>query len=893
MRKVRRLVRHRYRHIVSLAIFIATLTALTVGGAIFELRDDAMDEATRGVSGLASMLAEQVQQSNQAMDITLNELKGALSVDTREEFERRARSPALASLLASVADKRETIDLVTLLDAGGVPLANSRGLSATLASASGGAFAALAADPEAPTQVGGLYVSDVSGAMVVDLVQPVRSAAGRLLGAIRIAVKPGELVTTYSPISTLPGRSYALFTRDGVVLARYPDASFMRAGDRLPAASGWYATVARGGGVYNAYSHFDEQKRLIAVRPVRFTPFVVSVSMLERTALAHWRMQAIAIGFFALTTLVVAAALMRALQAQFRKLAEKEGVLRAQANALELSNERFAKALGNMSQGLVVFDANGRVVICNDRYATLYGIDPAAIRPGVRARDILKLRAEKGLFAGRDPASYLRDAMSRQYSDQRIDRLTDGRAILVSHATCADGGMVVTHEDVTERERVNQRVAHLAMHDELTQLANRALFLQTIESLERQIGAAYAAVVVMLVDLDDFKPVNDTHGHAAGDAVLRECAARLKAAAPAAHVAARLGGDEFAIAYGAEDADPRAALALARDLARAISRPYALSGLSIEIAACVGVAIVDDPDLSIDAMMRRADLALYAAKAEGAGLCRLFEPAMESDAITRRQLAADLADAIRDDGLELAYQPIVDAETAEVRQMEALVRWRHPARGLIPPMEFIPLAEETRQIEALGRWVLRRACADAACWPAQVGVAVNVSSLQIVARDFANLVLSALASADLAPGRLELEITESVLLQDRGDSLSTLQRLRDEGVSIALDDFGTGFSSMSYLKRFAFDKLKIDRSFVADSPRDGGSAAIVAATVQLARAFDIEVTAEGVETVEQREALRAAGVRLMQGYLFGRPGPAEAALRAAPAGAGPEARRTA
>ncbi|MCC2107886.1 MAG: EAL domain-containing protein, partial [Hyphomicrobiales bacterium] len=554
---------------------------------------------------------------------------------------------------------------------------------------------------------------------------------------------------------------------------------------------------------------------------------------------------------------VIAAFLMRALREQFRKLADKEAALRSQSQELELSNQRFSVALESMSQGLVVFDKHARVVICNTRYATLYGLKPGAIGAGMHARKVLELRAARGVFPGASPQSYARDALSRRFTDRRVDVLNDGRSILINHAVCDDGGIVVTHEDITEREQANERIAHMALHDELTQLANRALFLRSLSQLRGQIGRDCVALAVILLDLDDFKPVNDGHGHAAGDSILREVSARLVQAAPQAHVVARLGGDEFAIALGLNAQDEVDVAALAARIVTAIREPYAWQGQALEINACAGVAVIAEPEISTDDMLRRADLALYAAKAEGAGVCRAFEPHMELEALTQRALAADLARAIAGDELELAYQPVVDVDTLEIRYMEALLRWRHPQLGAIPPLRFVKLAEETRQIADLGRWVLRRACADATTWPQHVGVAVNVSALQLAGGDFARDVKTVLAQTGLRADRLELEITESVLLQDKSDDLAALRVLRHSGVSIALDDFGTGFASMSYLKRFPFDRLKIDRSFVTDAARDTGSAAIVAATIQLATAYDIEVTAEGVETYEQYQALRA------------------------------------
>lgn len=857
---------------IAAAVLAAVIAAAFVGAVtLMKLRANALADAGDGVRSLAAMLAEQAQQSVSAIDFAINETAAALAADTPAAFAAVATSPQGLRALATAADRRAAIDLIETFDAQGRRLSTSRGLPGDDPRSVDADAAALLSDRSERARIGSPHVSEATGEVVVDISRPVAGAGGTFVGVVRVLAKPAALVSTYSPISALTGRSYALFTRSGRVLARYPNAVSLTAGQVLPPTSPFYATIASGGGLYETRSAFDDEPRIIALSAVPFSDFVVAVSISKSAALAQWRQQAAAIVLAALLALIIAGVLMRALREQFRRLADKESALRAQSTALELSNQRFAVALESMSQGLVVFDKEARVVICNTRYATLYRLRPGAIKAGMHASQVLELRAANGVFPGASPEAYKRDALSRRFTDRRVDLLNDGRSILVNHAVCADGGIVVTHEDITEREQASERIAHMAMHDELTQLANRALFLHTISELRGRIGGDYEAIVVILFDLDDFKPVNDTQGHAAGDSILRECARRLMEAAPQAHVVARLGGDEFAVAIGLRSRFDVDAEALAEDAVARIRAPCAWQRQVLEINACAGVAMIDDAELSTDDMLRRADLALYAAKAAGAGVCRVFEPHMELEALTQRALAADLAKAIAEDGLDLVYQPVIDADTLDIRYMEALLRWRHPQLGPIAPLRFVRLAEETRQIAELGSWVLRRACADATGWPENVGVAVNVSPLQFAQGDFARIVADALAASGLSPKRLELEITESVLLQDKGEDLAALRALRATGVSIALDDFGTGFASMSYLKRFPFDRLKIDRSFVADAPRDAGSAAIVAATIQLACAYDIEVTAEGVETYEQYQALRAAGVKLMQGYLFGRP----------------------
>ena len=425
--------------------------------------------------------------------------------------------------------------------------------------------------------------------------------------------------------------------------------------------------------------------------------------------------------------------------------------------------------------------------------------------------------------------------------------------------------------DVTDRVRAEARAVHLAYHDPLTELANRRRLLEdlaaTLTRLKRDGGNA----ALLLVDLDGFKGVNDTLGHAAGDGLLRAVAARLCACTRETDLVARLGGDEFAIIQ-AGAAQPAEVALLADRLVQAVRAPFEVEGQRVEVGASIGVVLADAA-ATADGLLRNADLALYRAKAEGRGTWRFFEAGMDAAMQARRALEADLRRALLEGQFELFYQPLIHAATEGLAGFEALVRWNHPARGLVSPAEFIALAEETGLIRPLGAWVLGRACADAAGWPAHVKVAVNLSPVQFVRGTLVGEVKQALAASGLAPGRLELEITESVLLQDDDATLAVLHQLRGLGVRIAMDDFGTGYSSLSYLRRFPFDKIKIDQSFVRGMAEHEDCSAIVRAVVGLGRSLGMTVNAEGVETAGQLSALRAEGCAEVQGYLFSRPQP--------------------
>jgi diguanylate cyclase (GGDEF)-like protein len=433
---------------------------------------------------------------------------------------------------------------------------------------------------------------------------------------------------------------------------------------------------------------------------------------------------------------------------------------------------------------------------------------------------------------------------------------------------------VTTHEDITERRRGEARIAFMAHNDPLTGLANRAFFLEKIEEAGARLRRWGEPFTVFMLDLDRFKGVNDSLGHAAGDALLKETAMRLKSALRETDVVARLGGDEFAIIQSGEIKQCEGAVGLANRILRAITEPYDINAARVCIGTSIGVALAPQDGLDAGDLMKKADLALYEAKAEGRDGYRLYHPRMIEKAQTRHHLEQDLREAISRKEFELHYQPIIDVGTRRPIGVEALVRWRHPRDGLLPPNRFIPLAEETGLIVPLGEWVLRKACADAVTWPPHIKVAVNLSAVQFKKCDLLKVVVGALEVSGLPPGRLELEITETVLLESEINLLDMMRQLKKLGVSIALDDFGTGYSSLSYLAMYPIDKIKIDKSFTQGLTRRTECAAIVSSVTTLGYGLDITTAAEGVETEQQFRLLHAAGVNVVQGYLFGRPCPA-------------------
>ena len=450
-----------------------------------------------------------------------------------------------------------------------------------------------------------------------------------------------------------------------------------------------------------------------------------------------------------------------------------------------------------------------------------------------------------------------------------IQHLTDGRSIAISHRPMPDGGFVATFEDITERLRTEERIRHLAHYDALTGLPNRTTFYEQTESILAHLRRG-ESIAVMSLDIDHFKNVNDIFGHPVGDELLQEAAARMRGCAREGDVVARLGGDEFVIVQVPSDPPP-SATALAARLIEVVGAPYDIDGRQMMVGASVGIAIApadgDKPDL----LMKNADLALDRAKADGGGVYRFFETEMDTRMQKRRLLEVDLRKAIENDEFELFYQPIVDVKSGRITSCEALIRWHHPERGMVSPLDFIPVAEETNLIVPIGEWVLRQACAEAMRWPEHVSVAANLSAVQFKSPNLVKAVADALADSGLAASRLVLEITESVLLQDNEGALEILHQFRDLGIRIAMDDFGTGYSSLSYLRSFPFDKIKIDQSFVRDLTSKEDSLAIVRAVAGLGKSLGITTTAEGVETKEQLLRVTSEGCDEVQGFYFNPP----------------------
>ncbi|MBV9077367.1 MAG: EAL domain-containing protein [Methylobacteriaceae bacterium] len=739
------------------------------------------------------------------------------------------------------------------------------------------------------TRVIGPRRNPATGDWALFLSRPVM--LGRIGDMVAVAEVPlPSLVSLFG--EGLPEMRVLLERGDGRLLASAPHDELAVGKPRANLLS----SIRADGVAFLARPETDGTGELAAAFPTLYGDIRIAVTMRLDRAMASWardRDRLLAgLLLVEILVLVSVAGLLRATRRQERLEAEREQAQTTLANAIEA-----------MSDGFVMWDRDDRLIACNGRYRELYAISAEAIRPGATFEEVMRFGVARGQYpqAPEDVESWLQAMLAwHRNADGALERLLpDGRWLLVTERRTASGEIVGMRTDITalkaaltELEAANARaraameevrqqnaalqeregqIAYLAHHDALTGLANRTLFRERLDAMLRQ-GETERGVALLYLDLDEFKDVNDTLGHPVGDALLREVAERLKSCVREGDLVARLGGDEFAIAC--LDRDPRELAAeLGERIIVAVSAPYRLEGRVVCVGTSVGIAVAGPDCRDPDTLGRNADMALYEAKAGGRGQWRFFEEGIELRLQARLDLERDLRAAVSARAFELAYQPIFDLGTGRVGGFEALLRWNHPERGWVSPAAFIPLAEQTGLIDAIGADVLRQACRDAAGLPPHLRMAVNLSPVQLRTDSICDLVAEALAGAGVEPDRLELEITETAFVEDPERVAATLRRLRELGVRLVLDDFGTGYSSLSYLRSFPLQKIKIDQSFVRDMTTRGNSAAIVSAIIGLAGQLGMSTTAEGIETPEHLELVRQAGCVEAQGYFLGRPKP--------------------
>jgi diguanylate cyclase (GGDEF)-like protein len=696
----------------------------------------------------------------------------------------------------------------------------------------------------------------------------ITSVDGTFLGVVSRGMSPANFETFFESLSLGEGAAISMTHRDGTLLARYPHVDAM-IGQNLSTAPVQQLLRGTDSGTTRLLSPIDGEYRLAAARTLDGFPLSIIAAMKVSTALADWHEQTLfLIGAAALSAMVIALTLfliVRKLSAQHRNAKRR----------LAIEKERLDTAINNMAQGLLMYDRDSRIVLRNQRYLDMFDLSSEVVKPGMHFRDLMAYRKSIGSFKGDVDAfcyNIMRLVDLNQVSHNVVET-DDGRSIETMIQPLKNGGWVATQEDVTERRSAEREIARLAHYDALTDLPNRVLFRERL-ARELELTKRGEQLAMLYIDIDEFKAVNDSLGHHVGDELLKAVASRLRRCVRETDFVARLGGDEFAIVQTGIR-QPGDVMELVKRIYDVIRAPYECLGHHVATDASIGIALAPHDGTDIDQLLKSADLAMYGAKADGRRTYRFFEAEMDARVKARRTLELDMRQAIIDGTFEVHYQPVVNLRCNEIVGCEALLRWRHPVRGMISPAEFIPVAEETGLICEIGDRVLATACAEAMNWPPDIRLAVNVSPVQFRSHAFSLKVANTLATTGLAARRLELEITEAVLIRDDDAALTLLQHLRNLGVRIALDDFGTGYSSLSYLRRFPFDKIKIDRCFVDGIENADGSSAIVQAVINIANSQNMTTTAEGIETDPQREVLRDLGCTEMQGFLFSRPLPVE------------------
>ena len=854
------------------ALIVVTIvigTAMTVDN----FRQRALDNSRRELENTVLLLQHHFDQQFQELQRIQKGFRAQLMSDgimTPESFARAMSGFEAHLMLKSKLDDEFPGEL-TVLDATG-KLINATGAwpPPDLDLADRDYFEAIKSQSYSGEEIVRPVFSRITGRWKTLFARRINGPRGEFFGVITRGIEPAHMEKFFASVSLGDGASVAMFHRDGTLLARYPSMPG-QIGRQFNGPLLQHLRVSNEPISIRSVSPIDNADRLGSIRSLQGFPIALIATASVEGALADWRSQTKFLIVLAAGSTLLLTGFLFVITRQIRRQNA-----RAQRE-LTLEKNRLATAINNMNQGLLLFDADARVVVCNQRYLDMYGLSAEVIVPGLPFRSVIEYRHQTGSFDG-DVDAHVETVLRNVARSHSLSiRTADGRAIQIVSQPVADGGWVATHEDVTERRQAEERIAHLAHFDALTDLPNRTLFRTELDRELKRVGRG-SHCAVLYIDVDEFKSINDTLGHPVGDELLKEIARRLRLCVRGSDVVARLGGDEFAIVQ--TDVGAQADITdLVSRIYAAIREPYECLGHRLLTDASIGIAMAPRDGTDLDELLKNADLAMYGAKAEGRRTFRFFEPQMNAKAKARRLLESDLRQAISGGGFtaggfEVYYQPFLNLRDDSIVGCEALLRWRHPERGMISPVDFIPVAEDIGVINQLGEWVLSTACLEAASWPDGVRIAINVSPAQFRGTSLPLKVAAALAASGLPARRLELEITEAVLIRDDETALDVMKQLRELGVRIALDDFGTGYSSLSYLQRFPFDKIKIDRAFITDIAEANGSSSIVQAVVNIAASRQMTTTAEGVETLPQKELLRALGCTEMQGYLFSKPKPA-------------------
>lgn len=842
----------------SSAILGVVLILMLWAGVIVKFIENvhtAQREAERTNQNFAMLFEESVRRSIGEIDKALLYLRRAI--------ESRGGFADYETIVRTTDVLSEIIVQVAIIDAAGILRASSAGTKPGLDLSDREHYRFHLGTPEDRLYISKPMIGRATGRWSVQFTRRIADGFGRFAGVVVASLDPEHFSRFYEKIEFGPSASTSLIGADGVVRSS-GGGDKLRLGANLSGSS-LFRRIQNGSAVTYADDDLAHgQTLLFTLREVRGYPLWVAVSV-HQSEILQSAVSALA------THLAVAVALTLMILIAVDRIMQTEAKATQKAEQLQLTLE-------NMSQGIMLVTKDRDVPVINRRCGELLNLPSEFVNSPPRFDRLLEpaIRGGGPETGGDRFAACAPPAAGQVTAFEHA--MPNGTVLEVRRRALADGGFVQTFTDITERWRAEALATRLASEDPLTGLLNRRVFGTALDERCRRAIASDSAnphaggFAVLLLDLDRFKVINDSLGHRIGDLLLQETAKRLQDALRPGDALARLGGDEFAVATApltsrAEAAD------FAASLVRAIADPYTIDGHRVLSTASIGIAIAPQDGPDADELLMAADLALYAVKAEKRGAFKFYASAMNTELNERRQIEIDLREAIERDQLELHYQPIMNLRRNAIIGFEALARWRHPVRGLVPPAAFIPVAEDSGLIAPLGEWSLLEACRQAATWPDGLRVAVNLSPAQFRVASVLQVVERALAETGLPPRRLELEITERIFLEDSQATLQTLRRLKRLGVRIAMDDFGSGYSSLSYLRCFPFDKIKIDRAFI-DGLREGSDhAAIVQAVIAMARALGMATTAEGVEKLGQQQLLTALGCDEAQGYLFSPPVP--------------------
>ena len=857
--------------ILSAAVIVIAIT-LGTGYFAMQYRERALEVAERELNNSALLLSRHFDQQLLDLQHVQEDVVTSLRADgvhTADDFESKMSTLSAHEMLRTKLSVMPHVGALNLWSAKGW-LINSSEMwpVADKTVTDRRYFQEFMSGKPTPDVIVEPVVSKVTKIWTTIFARKIIGRKGEIIGFAVRGVEPSHFEDFVASLALDSDTAISMIHRDGTIIARYPKddaligqnvAEYGRVSARAGAGRQYFGTL-------HQREIVGRQGRRGQVADALSDPHRRDHQDGDRTA--DWRAQT-RLQFFAAALAVVVVIgmvflIVRQLRSQHaaaqRKLSEK--------------SQHLDTAINNMTQGLLLFDSSGRLVICNRQYIDMFGLSTDVVKPGCHLRDLIRHRQELGSFVG-DVDAYCARFLDPNGSlvQDTVTSTPDGRTIRLIYKRSPDGGWATTLEDVTEGRRDQARIEHLAHYDALTNLPNRTLFQRHAEELLLE-----AEGRAVRDPLYRHRRVQAHQRYAGTSDRRRVPQGRGGAVAPVGRVrrisspaSAGMNSPSSSTASGA----PRTFTALVARIYQALRTPFDCHGHQLSSDASIGIAIAPRDGTDLFDLLKNADLAMYAAKAAGRRTYRFFDPEMEQQANHRRELEADLRAALAQGAFELHYQPQVDLRSDGVTGCEALLRWRHPVRGMVSPADFVPVAEETGLIEEIGQWVLRTACAEAATWPADVRIAVNVSPIQFRSETLSLKVAAVLAETGLDPRRLELEITEAVLIADDDAALATLNQLRALGVHIALDDFGTGYSSLQYLQRFPFDKIKIDRSFVKEVTRNSSSASIIRAVVSIAADRNMITTAEGVETLQQRETVQNLGCTQMQGFLFSAARPAQ------------------